>query len=105
MQANLDICQVKSGISTSRASDANRLKVHTATYAPFDPEEKVTLNTGKSKADRGFNHPVLGRLLIPIDLLGEYDEDRDRYVIHPQFRMLTYSFIGSLTESRAGSAM
>ena len=66
--------------------DANRLKTNAKDYAPLDPEtEKIILSSGKSKMDRGFNHPVLGRLLLPVDLLGEYDENRYKYVIHPQF--------------------
>lgn len=80
MCSDLHICaQIKSGLSNSRSTDANRLKVYTADYVPLDPEkEKVVLSIGRSKTDRGFNHPVLGRLLLPVDLLGEYDENRDR---------------------------
>jgi hypothetical protein len=75
--------QITSGMSRARSSDTNRLKTCIAEYVPLDPkdgEQKVVLNTGKSKADQGFKHPVLGRLLIPVQLLEEYDLDRSRYV-------------------------
>ena len=83
----LHICaQIKRGMLNSRSMDANRLKTHTANYAPLDPEnERVVLCTGRSKMDRGFNHPVLGRLLLPVDLLGEYDRNHNEYVIHLKF--------------------
>jgi hypothetical protein len=73
------ICaQIKSGMSGARSTDTNRLKTHTADYVALDPmQEKVILRTGRSKVDRGFNHPILGRLLLPVDLLGDYDENRD----------------------------
>jgi hypothetical protein len=67
-----------------RSVDANRLKTHTADYVPLDPNNKIVLSIGKSKMDRGFNHKALGRLLVPVNLLEEYDENRDRYTIHPQ---------------------
>ena len=73
-------------MSAVRSADANRLKTNTADYAPLDPNvENVVLSVGRSKMDRGFNHPVLGRLLIPVNLLAEYNEDRHKYVTHSQF--------------------
>lgn len=75
----MDICaKIKDGIGSARCTDANRLKVNTADYTPLDPKEKVILSKGRSKADRGFNHPVLGRLLLPVNLLGEWDANRNR---------------------------
>ncbi|KAI0270166.1 hypothetical protein BGY98DRAFT_1068061 [Russula aff. rugulosa BPL654] len=71
---------IKSGISSVRSADANRLKTHTADYVPLDPNNKIVLNIGKSKMDRGFNHKALGRLLVPVNLLEEYNENRDRVI-------------------------
>ncbi|KAI0245163.1 hypothetical protein BJV78DRAFT_1159005, partial [Lactifluus subvellereus] len=62
-----------------RAGDAHRLKSNTVLYATLDhndPQQRILLNEGNSKADRGFNHPKLARFLLPVAYLEEYDEDR-----------------------------
>lgn len=70
--------QIKSGMCNVRSTDANRLKTYTGDYALLDTQsEKIVLSTGRSKMDRGFNHPILGRFLLPINLLGDFDENRD----------------------------
>ena len=62
----------------ARSTDANRLKTYTGHYVLLDTKsEKIILGTGHSKMDRGFNHPILGRLLLPINLLVDFDENRD----------------------------
>ena len=83
MRSYAHICaQLKGGISGARSTDANQLKMHTAEYVPLDPKvEKVVLTFGRSKMDRGFNHPKLGHLLVPVHLLEEYDRNHNEYVI------------------------
>jgi hypothetical protein len=79
-----DLFQMVSGMCSVRAGDAHRLKTQTARYAsldPSDPQQRILLDDGNSKADRGFNHPKLARFLLPVAYLEEYDEDRTRYVV------------------------
>jgi hypothetical protein len=79
-----NISQIKSGMTLARAGDAHKLKSNTALYATLDhndPQQRILLNEGNSKADRGFNHPKLARFLLPVAYLEEYDEDRTRYVV------------------------
>ena len=74
---------MNSSLTSARAADAHRLKSHTALYAALDPnnvEQRIILNSGGSKAGRGFNHPKLGHYLLPIAYLEEYDMDSARYV-------------------------
>ena len=43
------------------------------------PERPIAL-AKNSKSDQGFNHDVLGRLLIPIEFIDEYDHDSNAWV-------------------------
>ena len=60
----------------ARASDTNSAHYETPTFIPLDPlvdivQPPITSN----KSTQGFNHPVVGKLLCPLRLLLEYEED------------------------------
>jgi hypothetical protein len=58
---------------SSRSNDISRLKSLTRTLIP-ENDPGILLNA-RSKEDRGFNHDLLGRMLIPVQLIGVYDKD------------------------------
>ena len=92
------------GMCSARGVDAHRLKTQTGLYAsldPNDPEQRILLNDGNSKADRGFNHPKLGRYLLPVKYLEEYDKDSTRYAVYIFCRSLTQPSAASVTKSTA----
>lgn len=68
-----------SAISAARSDDCGSLKDIGLTYAALEAGmitlvPSITPRTSKS-ATRGWNHPVLGRLLCPAKYLTEFDED------------------------------
>ena len=78
--------QLRAGMRTAWASDANKLKglagqLASATGAPIPIDQR-------SRTGRGFNHNETGRLLIPIDYLMAYDMDPARCV--SKISTLTY---------------
>ncbi|KAI9433957.1 hypothetical protein H4582DRAFT_2081635 [Lactarius indigo] len=61
------------GMRSGCSGDAHHLKTHTTMLAS---KTKANLTLSRdSKSDRGFNHDILGRLLIPIEHIAEYDSD------------------------------
>lgn len=65
--------QLTEGMRGVRAADACRLKELTGMLAST---AKDALGLSKnSKTDRGFNHPTLGRLLIPVKHYKVFDRD------------------------------
>lgn len=66
--------QIAKGLRASRSNDIYHLKTDTARLVSEIGKQVVTLSAD-SKSDRGFNHNVLGRMLIPIEHIGEYDKD------------------------------
>lgn len=76
-------------ITQSRANDTKSLKWEALEYLLIDspspaavlaPKPTKGSEISEAKSDRGFAHPMLGRLLCPARLLSTYDEDA-RYVI------------------------
>ncbi|KAI9445703.1 hypothetical protein BJY52DRAFT_422297 [Lactarius psammicola] len=62
---------IAKGLRASRSNDIYRLKLNT-TKLIGKPGVELSAD---SKEDRGFNHDVLGRMLIPVQLIGAYDKD------------------------------
>ena len=61
---------------TARASDTNSAHYEVATFIPLDPlVDVVQPPITSNKSAQGFNHPVVGKLLCPLRLLPEYEED------------------------------
>jgi hypothetical protein len=63
----------KSSEAQTRGPTAYRLKVATARLARENGLDIIL--SADSKSDRGFNHDILGRLLVPIQHIAEYDKD------------------------------
>jgi hypothetical protein len=70
-----------------------------ASLNPNDPGQRILLTEDNTKSDRGFNHPELGRLLLPVAYLEEYEEDSARYVVYIHRRLLTQPSVASLLMS------
>jgi hypothetical protein len=61
---------------SARATDTNSSRYEVPTFVPLDPlVDVVQPPITKDKCSRGFNHPVVGKLLCPLRLLPEYEED------------------------------
>jgi len=61
---------------SARAQDTNSARYAVPTFVPLDPLVDVVqppITTNKSA--RGFNHPIVGKLLCPLRLLPEYEAD------------------------------
>lgn len=66
----------------ARSSDTGKLKHDGITYIPRNPGTDVIqppITKKMSKADRGFNHPVIARLLVPRHMRDEFDEVDSTY--------------------------
>jgi hypothetical protein len=60
----------------ARADDTGGLKMKAAMYIPLNPRQEACfppITNEKSKSNRGFNHPMIARLLCPRKLLDQYD--------------------------------
>jgi hypothetical protein len=72
--------QLRNASRGARSDDSNSLlsdglEYVSARCGPLDP----AIPARQPKADvRGFNHPILARLLCPIDFLESFDEDPER---------------------------
>ena len=68
----------------ARSEDISSLKEAILSYAAVHSPEGVLrpqINSSSSKSDtRGFNHPMLARLLCPIQYLAQFDENLEQYV-------------------------
>ena len=61
---------------SARATDTNSAHYEVPAFVPLDPlVDVVQPPITKNKSSRGFNHPVVGKLLCPLRLLPEYEED------------------------------
>ena len=71
------LIQLTSGAVSGRSDDTGGLKYDGLNYVMDDPTTPLTPSlTGTfSKAGRGCHHPVLARLICPINKLSEYDDD------------------------------
>jgi hypothetical protein len=62
----------------ARSDDTGGLKMKAALYIPLKAKLDTCIppiTNEKSKSDRGFNHPMISRLLCPQKLLDRYDKD------------------------------
>jgi hypothetical protein len=62
----------------ARSDDTGGLKMKAVLYIPLNPKQDPCIppiTNEKSKSDRGFNHPMIARLLCPRKLLDQYDMD------------------------------
>jgi hypothetical protein len=62
----------------ARSDDTGGLKMKAVLYIPLKPKLDTCIppiTNEKSKSDRGFNHPMISRLLCPRKLLDQYDTD------------------------------
>ncbi len=66
---------VMDGMRNARSTDAHTLKICTSNLARATATDPAIDLMAHSKVDRGFTNDTLGRLLVPIDYLGEYDKD------------------------------
>jgi hypothetical protein len=68
----------------ARSEDISSLKEAILSYAAVHSPEgelKPQINLSSSKSDtRGFNHPMLARLLCPIQYLDQFDENPKQFV-------------------------
>lgn len=58
-------------VGDARSDDSNSIKDKTDRLVVADPENEALLPPIDSrgyKADRGFNHPILGKMLAPMSL-------------------------------------
>ena len=71
--------KMNSAAGAARSEDISSLKEAILTYAAvYSPEGELRpqINMSSSKSDtRGFNHPMLARLLCPIQNLHRFDEN------------------------------
>ena len=62
--------------NNARSQDTNSARYELPTYVPLDPLVDVVQPPITSvKSARGFNHPVVGKLLCPLRLIPEYETD------------------------------
>ena len=60
----------------ARALDTNAARYGVPTFVPLDPlVDVVQPPITNDKSARGFNHPIVGKLLCPLRLLPEYEAD------------------------------
>jgi len=62
----------------ARSNDSSSLKHDAMGYIMKDPDTEPLvppIPRGKFKSDRGFNHPVIARMLCPMARLKELDAD------------------------------
>jgi hypothetical protein len=60
----------------ARAQDTNSARYVVPSFVPVDPlVDVVQPPITDNKSARGFNHPVVGKLLCPLRLLPEYEAD------------------------------
>ena len=62
--------QIGLGLRQGRANDIYKLKANTGRFLS-EPGANVAI--AHSKSGRGFNHDLLGRMLIPIQYIKAYD--------------------------------
>jgi hypothetical protein len=62
--------------SNARAQDTNAARYDVPTFVPLDPlVDVVQPPITNDKSARGFNHPIVGKLLCPLRYLREYEAD------------------------------
>jgi hypothetical protein len=74
----LIIFQMVDAAKGARSDDTGGLKMKVVLYIAFNPKQDPCIppiTNKKSKSDRGFNHPMIARLLCPRRLLDQYDMD------------------------------
>lgn len=80
--------QMQNMINHTRSEDASRLKSRMGSYAAPNPDKELIhppiTDDSKSRAQMGFNHVQLGKLLCPAKHLVEYIKDPHGYVYSPQ---------------------
>jgi hypothetical protein len=60
----------------ARAQDTNSARYDVPTFVPLDPlVDVVQPPITNDKSARGFNHPIVGKLLCPLRFLPEYEAD------------------------------
>lgn len=60
----------------ARADDTHTARYGVPTFVPLDPlVDVVQPPITDVKSARGFNHPIIGKLLCPLQLLPEYEAD------------------------------
>jgi len=77
--------QLNRAAGAARSEDAASLLVAGLEYIAYDrPDRHIDppiSSRAKKVEARGFNHPILGRLLCPIDYIAFFDEDPNGYVL------------------------
>ena len=70
----------------ARSDDSGSLREDGLNYVACDRPRKllepVIPSRSTKSSTRGFNHPVIGRLLCPIKYICMYDEDSASYVVY-----------------------
>ena len=62
--------------NNARSQDTNLAHYEVPTFIPLDPlVDVVQPPITNNKSTRGFNHPIVGKLLCPLWLIPEYEED------------------------------
>lgn len=65
----------------ARSNDSSSLKHDAMGYIMKNPDAEALIPPipkGKFKSDRGFNHPVIARMLCPMARLNDYDANPKR---------------------------
>jgi hypothetical protein len=72
-------------INHTRSEDASRLKSRMGSYTAPNPDKDVVrppiTDNSKSRAQMGFNHVQLGKMLCPAKYLADYIKDPHGYVL------------------------
>ena len=73
----LHTSQMNKIISATRSNDCTRLRREIGTYAAPDPTVAAVspLIHGSNATQLGLNHPVLARMICPIEAVMEYETD------------------------------
>ena len=62
--------------SNARTHDTHSARYEVPAFVPLDPlMDVVQPPMTSNKSARGFNHPVVGKLLCPLRLIPEYEEN------------------------------
>ncbi|KAA1471035.1 hypothetical protein DENSPDRAFT_836974 [Dentipellis sp. KUC8613] len=79
--------RITQAANSARTDDAGSLRYVGLNYVPRELHKDALIPPipkQATKADRGFNHPMLARLLCPRKLLEQFDEDPNKFIASVQ---------------------
>jgi hypothetical protein len=72
---------MQKGCNSARSEAFNRINLFTDRYLESGTRPVKCDLTTTRKTSRGLNHPQIGRLIIPVEHVAEWDENTEQYVV------------------------